>query len=223
MEDSQLQQMWAEYDRKLEEAKILNLQSWALNLRSLEAMQMQKAKSKLNRLATFKIWVIILGIVWVLFLCTLVFSKITWQGIFFNISFGCIAFINVIAIVVYIKQVVLIRQIDNSESVVETQQKLAKLQASTLRIGSILWLQTPFWGTFFLSPAMLQSASAFWLSFTIIITGLLTFAAIWLFRNIHYRNRHKKWFTWLFNTFEWTAVTKAMAFLDEVEEFKKSS
>lgn len=223
MEDIQLQQMWAEYDRKLEEAKLLNLQSWALNLKSLEAIQLQKAKSKLNRLANFKVWVIVLGIVWVLFLCLLVFSKITWQGIFFNISFGCIALINIIAVIVYIKQVVLIRQIDNSESVVETQQKLAELQASTIRIGSIMWLQLPFWSTFFLTPAMLQNAGAFWLSFTIIITGMLTFVAIWLYRNIHYRNRHKKWFKWLFNTFEWTSVIKSITFLDEVEAFKRNS
>jgi len=223
MEDFELQKMWAEYDRKLEEAKVLNLQAWALNLKSLEGMQMQKAKSKLNRLAGFKIRVVILGLAWVLFLAVLIFNKITWQGIIFNISAGCIAVITLIAIMVYIKQIVLIRDIDNGESVVETQERLAQLQASTIRITGILWLQLPFYGTFSLSPALLQHASSFWLCTTMVIVGLLTYSAIWLYRNIHYRNRHKKWFRILFNSIEWTTINKSMAFLDEVEAFKKNS
>ncbi len=222
MEDLQLQNMWTEYNRSLEESKLLNLQSWALNLKSFETIQMHKAKSKLNRLATFKIWVIALGVAWVLFLCFLIFNTITWRGIIFNISAGAIAVITAIAIIVYIKHVVLIRQIDDSESVIETQQKLATLQSSTIRIAGILWLQMPFYATFFLTPVMLYQAAAFWQVFTITIVGSLTFAAIWLYRNINYRNRHKKWFKIMFNSLEWTSVIKAQAFLDEIEDFKNN-
>ncbi len=223
MEDIELQKIWAEYDRKLEESRVLNLQSWALNLKSFEAIQMQKAKTKLNRLASFKIGAVVLGIVWVLFLSFLIFNRLTWQGIIFNISAGMIVLITAIAIIVYIKHVVLIRQIDNSENIVDTQRKLALLQSSTIRIIGILWLQLPFYATFFLTPSMLYNWSMWQWLIVISVTGLFTIAALWLYKNISYKNKNKKWFRVLFNSTEWTSVTRAMFFLDEIEEFKKNN
>ena len=73
MEDQELKSIWAAYDKKLEEARILNLQSWVLNLRCFEELQTHKVKSKLRALAGFKWVVIILGIAYVLFLCMLVY------------------------------------------------------------------------------------------------------------------------------------------------------
>jgi len=221
MEDITLQNMWKDYDRKLEESKLLNLQSWALNRQAFEMVQTQKAKSKLNRLVTFKTRAIVLGVIWVAFLCFLAFNTISWQGIFFNISVGMIALFTALAIITYIKHIILIRQIDESGSIVETQQKLASLQSSTIRIVRILWLQMPFYTTFFLTPAMLANGGIKTWVITIVITGLFTFAAIWLYKNINYSNRHKKWFKILFGSIEWTAVVKAMEYLDEVEQFKK--
>lgn len=221
MEDIELQQLWAQYDSKLEQTKLLNMQAWALNLQSKEALQMHKAKSKLNRLANFKIAAVVLGIFWVMFLCTLVFSHITWQGIFFNISAGIIALITAIAVAVYIYHIVLIRQVDNSGSIVEAQQKLAKLQASTVHVIGIAWLQLPFYSTFYLSPGLLQKAgTAFAVEHAIVFT-IFCVIAVWLYRNIKIENRHKKWFKILFRSIEWTAVVKAIDFLDEVEQFKR--
>jgi len=221
MEDVELQQMWAQYNTQLEQAKLFNMQAWALNLQSKEALQMQKAKSKLNRLVNFKIGAVILGIIWVLFLCTLIFSRITWQGIFFNISAGMIALITVIAIAAYIYQVVLIHQVDNSESIVEAQQKLAMLQASTVRVIGIAWLQLPFYCTFYLSPALLQKAGTAFIVTHAVVFIVFCLVSAWVYRNIRYKNRNKKWFKILFSSFEWTAVVKAIRFLEEVEEFKK--
>jgi hypothetical protein len=221
MEDITLQNMWAAYDRQLEESKVLNLQSWALNRQAFEMMQTQKAQSKLNRLATFKTRAVVLGVIWAAFLCFLVFYKISWQGIFFNISAGMIALFTILAIVTYIKHIVLIRQIDESGSIVETQQKLAELQSSTIRIVRILWLQMPFYTTFYLTPATFVYGGITAWVITIVTTGLFTLAAIWLYKNINYSNRHKKWFKILFGSIEWTAVIKAMEYLEEVEQFKK--
>jgi len=59
-----------------------------------------------------------------------------------------IALITAIAIVVYIKHIVIIKEINYSDSITDTQEKLAVLQSSTIGIGRILWLQLPFWSTF---------------------------------------------------------------------------
>lgn len=221
MNDIQLQQLWAEYDNKLEQAKVLNLQAWALNLQSKEALQMHKAKSKLNKLANYKKWVIALGVIWVLVLGFLIFNTITWQGIFFDISAGAIAITTIIAIAFYVHHITLIQKVDNSESIVSAQQTIAQLQASTLQAIRIIWLQLPFYCTFYLSPALLQKAGTTFIIVHAVITLLFVWAAIWLYRNINYTNRHKKWFKLLMGNIEWTNIAKAAQFLDEVEAFKK--
>ncbi|MES1249301.1 MAG: hypothetical protein ABUL46_01385, partial [Chitinophaga rupis] len=136
MEDQELKEIWAAYDKKLEEARILNLQSWALNLQVFEELQSHKVKSKLSSLANFKIGVIILGIVYVLLLAFLVVGN-HGKNIFFTISIGMIAVITALSIGVYIKHIVIIKQINYSDSITGTQERLAALQFSTINIGRI--------------------------------------------------------------------------------------
>lgn len=217
----ELQQLWQASNSRLEEARLLNMQSWALQLQSKEALQLYKAKSKLNRLVRFKQWAIALGVLWVAFLCYLIFVRISWQGIFFNISAGFIAVITIIAIAAYIKHIELIRKIDNSDSIVEAQQTLATLQASSIRIVGIIWLQLPFYCTFYLSPALLQKAGTTFAVVHTCIVVVFAAAAIWLYRNTHIKNRHKRWFKFFFSGLEFTSVSKAIAYLDEVEEWKR--
>lgn len=221
MEDNELKNMWKEYDRKIEESKILNLQSWVLNLQSFEYMKTEKAKSKLNALSRQKKWMIALGFIWLFFLAFLIVNSLEFSKIFFVISVGCIAVFTLIAIVTYIRHVVLIDEIDNSESLIETQEKTAKLQSSTLQTGRILFLQTPFYSTFFWSQQMITDAPlAFWMiSFPVAI--FFVWLSVWLYRNISFKNVNKKWFKILFSSSEWTSVTKAMKYLNEIDEFKK--
>lgn len=220
MEDQELKNIWAAYDKKLEEARILNMQSWALNRMCFEELQTQKAKSKLASLANFKWMTVIIGIVYVLFLGVLLYF-VRWKHIYFTVSMGMIALITVVAIVVYIKHIVLIRQITYSDSITETQEKLAVLQSSTINIGRILWLQLPFWSTWFWSTHwIVEVGMNFWLTAfptTLLLAGL----AIWLYRNISLKNMDRKWFKILFSSTEWTSVRKAMEFMKEIDEFKQ--
>jgi hypothetical protein len=223
MEDIELKSLWKEYDRKLEEVKILNMQSWALNVQCFETLQSQKAKSILNKLAAFKTWAVIAGVVWVLFLAFLIYHSLTWQKIFFVVSAGAIAIITIIVMVVYLQHIILIRSIDNSENVIDAQQKLAKLQSSTLDIVRIAWLQLPFYTTFFYSPAMiLERGPNFWF-IGVPVTILFTLASAWLYRAGHYKNSDKKWFNILYGGREWRGVVKASGFLKEIDRFKKES
>jgi hypothetical protein len=220
MTDAELKNIWKEYDRKLEEAKILNLQSWALNLRSFEMIQTEKAKSKLNALARFKARVVVLGIVYILFLGLLVFGT-HFQNIYFSTSIGMILLINIIAIVIYIRHIVLIRQINYSDSITTAQKKISQLQVSTINIGRVLWAQLPFHTTWFWSSGMINySTLKTWL-IPIPITILFLLVAIWLWRNISLKNAEKKWFKILFGSTEWTSLIKAKDFLNEIEDFKR--
>jgi hypothetical protein len=220
MEDIELKKLWQSYDQKLEEAKLLNMQSWVLNLKSFEMMQTHKAKSKLRSLKWLKLVIVFGGVVWVAILLFLFFKSFTWQKIFFTASVGIVALFNILAIILYIRHIVLIYQIDNSENIIDTQTKLATLQSSTMNTGRILWLQMPFYTTFFFSPAFFHDIKSWLIS--IPITLLFTFLAIWLYKNINYQNTEKKWFKILFGSPEWTSVNKAIGFLKEIEDFKKS-
>ncbi|HEX9511485.1 MAG TPA: hypothetical protein VF939_13445 [Puia sp.] len=220
MEDQELKNIWAAYDKKLEEARVLNLQSWALNLKCFEELQTQKAKSKLASLANFKWIVVLLAISYVLFLAVLVYF-VRWRNIYFTVSISMIALITVIAIIVYIKHIVIIRQITYSDNITDTQKKLSDLQSSTIDIVRISWLQLPFWSTWFWSTKWIfHTGMNFWLiafPITLILTGL----AIWLYRNISLKNMDRKWFKILFGSTEWTSIRKAMEFMKEIDAFKQ--
>jgi hypothetical protein len=221
MDEIELQDFLKTYNQKLEEAKVLNLQSWVLNLQCFEALQKQKAKSKLRSLMNFKIIAVILGILWILFLGYLLFYLMEMQKIFFVISVAAIILFTLTAIIMYVHHIILIHKINNTESVLEAQEKLAHLKLSTLNITRFLFLQTPFYCTFWWSFNFIEnSPKSFWfISFPIAL--LFAFASIWLFKNISIKNIHKKWFKILFNSAEWTSLIKANNFLREIESFKK--
>jgi hypothetical protein len=220
MEDLELKNIWKEYDRKIEEAKILNLQSWVLNLQSFEYLQTQKAKSKLNALSSFKKWMIFLGIVWILFLVLLFVNSLWLSKVFFAASVGIILLFNFFAVIIYIKHTLLINEIDNSESLLETQQKIGELQASTLKSTRILFLQTPFYSTFFWSSQWIShSPQSFWV-IAFPITLLLTILSVCLYRSLTFKNVNKKWFKALLGGKEWTSITKALNLLNEINEYK---
>lgn len=221
MNDTQLNDILEVYNHKIEEAKTLNLQSWVLNLQCFEALRKQKAQSKLKSLINFKIVAVVLGILWILFLENLFFHSLKMANIFFLISCGAIMIFTIIAIAVYVYHIILIDKINNSENVVQAQESIASLQLSTINVTRILFLQAPFYCTFWWNvPMITGSPLSFWLiSFPVAL--LFTFASIWLYKNISIRNANKKWFRILFNSPEWTSLVKANTFLEEINSFKK--
>jgi len=221
MEDLELSELWKQFNQKIERANILNLQSWVLHLQTFEYLQTEKAKSRLNAVSRWKKGVAALGVVWVLFLVFLIVNSLVWWKLFFVLSVSAILGFNIYAVIVYIRHTLLISEIDNSESLIEVQQKTAQLKASTLQATRVLFLQAPFYCTFFWNfQWMRESPLTFWLiAFPIAV--LFAVFSIWLYRNIHLRNADKKWFKLLFSGREWTSVIKSMEYLKEIEEYKK--
>jgi hypothetical protein len=218
MEDRSFENMLRSFKEKDNDTWLMNVMQ--LNMDCIITVQTQKAKSKLTSVAIIKIVGIFLGLLWVWFIGTLCFAAYIAGNIFFLVSAGAIMFFTVAAIVIYIKHLVLIAQIKNSESITYRQRKLAELQTSTLKITRILFLQTPFYSTWFITPTLLANAGTGWLIVQFLTTASLTFLSIWLYRNISFENVNKKWFRILFDNSEWTGVTKAIAFMKEIDDFK---
>lgn len=222
MEDAQLKNILESYNQKLEQAQILNMQSWVLNLQCFETLQKDKAQKKLKSLIIFKLFAVVLGILWVIFLGYIFYFSLRTASIFFIVSCGAVILFTAIAIVVYMHHINLISKINNSESVIKAQEMITKMKLSTISISRILFLQAPFYCTFWWTTNMIvDSPLSFWLiSFPVAL--LFALASIWLYRNISIENINKKWFKILFNSPEWNSLINANSFLEEINSFKKA-
>lgn len=222
MNELELKNIWNLYNRQLEESKKINLQSLALNIQTFEHLKTEKAKSGLRSLGRQKVWMILAGILYVGLLIFLITASFPNPNLFFVASIAAIAVFNIVAIVSYIRHTVLISEIDNTENLVDAQQKTARLQMATLQIVRFLFLQAPFYCTFTWNMQWINSSPlTFWgIAFPValIFAGL----SVWLYLNIKSENADKKWFRVLFGSNEWTAVVKAMEYLKEIEEYKNS-
>jgi hypothetical protein len=129
--------------------------------------------------------------------------------------------ITVTAIIVYIRQVALIQQIDNDSNVLDTQKKLVRLQLSTISIVRILMLSAPFYTTFYFNKGMFENGTIGLWVFQLTITFLFSALAIWFYQHARIENAGKRWFKIIFGSSEWTALTKAQHFLQEIEAYEK--
>jgi hypothetical protein len=221
MQDAELQDIWKAYDAKLEESRILNLQSWVLKLQCFETTQAYKVRSKLVGLSVFKITSVIIGIVWVAFLGLLLYGN-RFTNLYFSVSVSMVMLITMITIAGYIYHLYIISRIDYDGNITDTQEKLARLQSSTLLIVRIAWLQMPFYTTVFWHSSWIKLDSlVFWLV-PVPITLFFALFAIYLYRNITPGNMHKKWIRALvMGGPEYASVIRSIDFINEIETFKK--
>ncbi|AEE47916.1 hypothetical protein [Haliscomenobacter hydrossis] len=211
MNDEELKALWQTQAQKLEE----NLLFTRKNAEEISKMKVQSALASMKPL---KIFTIIVGILWVGFVDLLIINSWPFGNLFFLVSAAIQVILTKLAIGVYLYQLVLIAQVDLGTPVLEAQEKMARLKASTLWVTRLLFLQLPIWTTFYLNVQMLKQPLALFIN--LLLTVLFTWAALWLFFNIKYENRHKKWFRLIFEGKEWTPVIQSMELLDEIRDFQ---
>jgi hypothetical protein len=138
------------------------------------------------------------------------------------ISFAVFILCTVIAIGEYIREIGIIHGISYGDNIVDTQRKLADIQSAIIRTLRISWVQLPFWSTFFVSNELLRKGGREFLLIELPITLLLTILAVILYKNITIENaQKKKWVKGMIRGTGMKSLTRAMAFLQEIEEFKK--
>jgi hypothetical protein len=217
MEHSEILAIWKTYDKKLEE----NLR---LNRQQAQDIMKMKIKSHLDSMQPIKFFAILIGFLWVgagvFILGNLAASAFDEISKFFFFSMSIQLLLTAVAIIVYLYQLVLIKQVDISEPILTTQKRLASLRSSTIWVTRILFLQLPAWTTFYLSEHMLADAGTGLYVIQFLITGAFTYAAIWLFIHIDYRNKDKKWFRLLFSGREWSPILRSMELYRELENFE---
>lgn len=212
MNDEQLQNLWQQYDAKLQK-------SLKINEYLLENLQTQKARTEINSQIPHKLVGIFIGVCYIWLLAGAVLRHLHQP--FFVGSIAMIILVTSFAVIDYIIQIIIIRQLSYSKNIIDTQKHLATLQSSIIRNVRVSLLQLPFYTTFYIANQIIKSASTnFWI-FQVCLTGTFVLLTIFVFNTISYKNINKRWVKELLNGSGWKSATKAMNFLNEIEEFKK--
>ncbi len=213
MEQKNLKATWKQMNNTLESSLKLN------NTLLIDVARL-KIKAHLNSMKPIKWFTIAIGVLWVGFVDTVVLNSYGFASPFFIASAIAQSLITKIAIGLYVYQLVLLRATDFSAPILNTQLRILKIKTSSLWVSRILFLQLPFWTTFYLNKNILANNSGLLLFVQILATLAFTAASIWLFVNIRPSNYHKKWFKMLFNGSEWTPLIESLRILDELKQNK---
>ncbi|MEO6316889.1 MAG: hypothetical protein ABIU63_11505 [Chitinophagaceae bacterium] len=213
MEDNDIIRLWQSYTKKLDDNLVLSRENAA-------AITKLKIHSFLSSMKPYKIFSILVGLAWVAWVDVLIISLFHIANPFFLVSAIMQVLLTKIAIGLYLYQLVLIHQTDVSEPVLNTQHKLARLKSSTIWVARILFLQLPVWTTFYWNKSMLANGNLLLYILQLVVTLFFTILAVWLFNNIRYENRNKKWFGLIFNGQEWNPVIKSIELLHQIADYR---
>jgi hypothetical protein len=218
MEETNFVHLWKEQYEKID-------QSLAINKQLLKEVINQKAQSSLQSLIRFKLGGIIAAVIFLFFIGVVLFYAIAYYSSaanYFIISMAVIFLINIKALYDYIKHLAWIDNIDYNGSITAIQQKLIKLQMSIVQHTRIMFLQLPFWTTFYLSSKWFpQNVGWGYVVFQCLSTALFAYLAYWLYKNITVQHANKKWVSAIINGSGGKYITKALDFYKEIERFKQ--
>lgn len=217
MNELELKKLWKTTNDKLEESFVISKQ----NTGDITRM---KVNSLLGTMKPIKIFALLVGVLWVgiggLVLSSMYLNSFSEANKFFLFSASIQVGLTAMALFVYLYQLITIYQVDITDPIIKTQEKLASLKTTTLWVTRILFLQLPVWTTFWWNETMLTDWGILQWIMTLFFTISFTAIAVWLFFNIKYENRNKKWFQLIFSGKEWTPLMKSMELLEQVEEYK---
>lgn len=219
MEDKDLQELWKVSEKRLQESKLLNNQSWVLNYQIFVSMQQQKAKKKLIYPIISKLITIVLGIAFIWFIAGLLYKHLDRVAVV--ISTGAIILITGVVVVDYLIQLYFLCKLNFQESIIKSQKQLAFIETSITRSIRISFLQLPFYTFFYINhEVILRATISFWI-FQLLFTGTFVAIALFFYINVSSKKLHKKWVKKLVDDAGGKAVTETMEFINQINDFQK--
>ena len=220
MDENELKLLWQATNERAEA-------SLRVNKINTDEITRLKAQNLLSSMKPTKVFTLLVSIIWVIALGSLIgnlmINHLGEVSLFFLLSATIQVLLTAIAIGVYVYQINLINKIDFSEPVLAIQEKVSTLKISTLHVTRLLFLQLPVWTTFYWNEKMFAAEN--WMLWILqgIVTLSFIYAAYWLFFNIKYENRNKKWFQLIFRGKEWQPILQSMELLNQIEQFQEKS
>jgi len=220
MNELELKKLWQITNDKLEA-------SFVINKEHTDDITRIKVHSILSSMKPIKIFTLLVGILWVgigvIALGSIYVNSFSEANKFFLFSASIQVGLTAIALYVYLYQLITIYQVDITDPIIKTQERLVTLKMSTLWVTRILLLQLPVWTTFWWNETMLTDWSFYQWLITLFFTASFTFLALWLFFNIKYENRNKNWFKLIFNGKEWTPLMESMELVEQMKEHEDNN
>ncbi|MGB4772863.1 MAG: hypothetical protein WBP58_15465 [Chitinophagaceae bacterium] len=216
MNELDVKMLWQQSQQKIEALV-------QVNRRAEEDITKLKVNSLLGTMKPVKVFAIVAGILWVFivggFIADRFINHYAATSPFLLYAGLLQVILTALAIGIYMYQLYLINAIDFSEPVLQIQERLSKLIASTLNVTRILFLQMPLWKIFFWNESMFRQSNWAWWILNILLLIAATILSIWLFVNIRIENKHKRWFKWLFNGPEWKPMMESVEMLKQIKAF----
>jgi len=217
MEDIDIINIWKAQNTKTEQAL-------ALNLKLLREIADGKVQSVGRSLTVLKSTLLFFGVLYLIVLSGLIsfaLSRYSPAWNYFIVSVAAIFAINLFAVITYIKHLVWLSEINYDGTIADIQQKLSKLQLSIIQLTRIMYLQTPFFTTFYLSSNWFPQLTPWpYMLFQLILTGAAVYSSWWIFKNMKIEKMDNKLVKGLLNGSGRETVLKAMDFYKEIEEYK---
>ena len=161
METNELKKLWKQYDAKLEK-------NWALNLKLIKDMKLERTKSSMNRYTFFMSLTILFDFILANYLLNFIidnFSDFTLTAPAYILSL-----VTYIAIIWSFYQLVLVLMIKYSEPIIEIQKKIEKLRIEKLKFNKfIFYISYPF---------------VYFIGFTVLHLDITQFPIKWMIPNI---------------------------------------
>jgi len=220
MEDTEIISLWKTQNQKIE-------QSLSINKRLLVEAINHKAKTALQSIIRLKI----AGIISFVLYLTVQISLLSYAVAnyssalnYFIVSISAIILINLKGFADYIKHLIWTSKIDYNGNVMEIQHKLSKLQMSIINHTRVMYLQFPFWTTFYLSDLWFpHSVGMPYIIFQFVLTGVFIYFTYRVYKVLKVENLDKKWIQQLMAGSGGKSVVKAMEFYKEIEIFKREN
>ncbi|MEJ5994538.1 hypothetical protein WG904_08920 [Pedobacter sp. Du54] len=216
MDNLEIINLWKQYDERLEK-------TLSLNHKLITELQQQKAKHALKPARNYKLVAVFVGVVYAALIAYFLYHLHSFASIFIVGSVGIHLVVTLIAIGMYIRQLILINEIDQSENILQMQYKMAKLQSSTIKVIGICFLQFPVFATWNINFELINERPlAFWF-IQVPFVAAFTYIGIWFFKNLNIKNMDKRWFRMMFWGAEWSSILKSGRFLKEIENFESEN
>jgi len=220
MNEFELKKLWQTTNDKLED-------NYVINKKMMDDITRVKVHTILGSMKPIKIFTLLVGVLWVgiggFALFSIYLNAFSDANKFFLFSASIQVALTAIALFVYFYQLITIYQVDITDPILGTQEKLSNLKMTTLWVTRILILQLPVWTTFWWNETMVTDWSILQWIVTLFFTISLTGIAIWLFLNIKYENRNKRWFQLIFRGKEWTPLITSMELLEQLAAYKSDT
>jgi hypothetical protein len=218
MKDKVLSALLNEYDKKIS-------QSLSINAQLLGELKTEKAYSRLKKLLSNRFIELIIGLIFSFVLGNFLYKN--WHSPGLAISSGIIMAFTIFALSGCIRQIYLISKFDLNQPIIENQKILAMLQSFIIIYLRIGLLQFPFYLAYisiafrmFFGIDMWQNGNLTWLIIQLAFSVLLIPISLWIFKKISHKNMNIHWVKYLIESSGGKTVTRAMEFLNEIEDYK---